>query len=68
MANEQGTRGSLFAMRYLGDLSEKEVRAADPPPELLGVLLPIWVQHDDWLRSTENFLAAGALESQQVRF
>lgn len=69
-ANEGGT-ARLWALQALGDLSPDEVRAAagaELTPELEAELAPLWVQHDDWLRTPDNEGALPVLTEQQIRF
>jgi len=61
----------LWAMRALGDLSPAKVKErADGrlTREMLEALAPLWVQHEDWLRTAENEGALPLLAEQQVRF
>ncbi len=69
-ASTTGT-GRLWALRALGDLTRAEVEAAAGPlltPALLDALLPMWIEHEDWLRTGDNEGAFRTLNEQQIRF
>jgi hypothetical protein len=69
-ASEDGD-ARLWAIRALGDLPPAEVRqqaGESLTSDLLEDLAPLWVQHEDWLRTPENEGALPLLAEQQVRF
>lgn len=69
-ATEGGT-ASLWALRALGDLSPGEVQREagdDLTSDIQEALAPLWIQHQDWLRTPENEAALPLLAEQQVRF
>ena len=60
-----------MAIRALGDLPPAEVRekaGSALTAAMLDDLEPLWIQHEDWLRTTENEGALPLLTEQQVRF
>lgn len=62
--------GRLWALRTLGDLTRAEVEVAAGPlltPALIDALLPLWIQHEDWLRTGDNEDAFRTLSEQRIR-
>lgn len=70
VASRRTSFGGLLALRALGDLPRSTVEEAASTLEdaLRELLMPIWVQRDDWLRKPENEGGIGALEQQAIRF
>lgn len=60
--------GHLFAIRALGDLPAKQVEPLAIPFDLRQLLRPLWAQHSDWLRRSENHGMLTMLEMQRVQF
>jgi hypothetical protein len=70
-AAAEKSNARLWAMQALGDLSPAavEAQAGDKlTTEMLEALAPLWVQHQDWLRTSENEGALPLLAEQQVRY
>jgi len=62
--------GRLWALRALGDFTQADVEAAAGPlltAALRDVLMPMWIQHEDWLRTEDNEGALHTLSDQKIR-
>jgi hypothetical protein len=70
IASDDGP-GRLWALEALGDFTPDEVEAAAGgtlDEGLRSLLEPMWVRHEDWLRSEQNAGGLDVLGRQRLRF